>query len=261
MTCISAVAHQSKWNVFLLRKRNVKFIFSFPLSLQLSYRHFEDYERKKESTTREASDSPTFSHLHGEKRKVEMNPAGGKNPYSFHAESSSIAKVVAGSSSSSLKDGFHGGTPPVKEVLIEEIISRDKEIFELKRQHELSMLRVEQHQRRLLKDQDDRGIYYEQNCNVHTFDTVSVGLHSQRTTLYHTMSLERLRNLKIVLTILVSIVCCWYIYYRYVINPDFEYIEKPMKMLGSRVQAIRELNWDRMNDEEKLNALSVRSQR
>lgn len=261
MACISAVTRQSKWNVFLLRKRNAKFIFSLPLSLQLSYRHFEDYAKNKESTAREVLESHSLSHLHGGERKAEMNPAGDDNHYSVHVENAGSAKAGAGSSPSSLKDSSHDGAPPVKEFLIEQIISHDKEIFELKRQHELSMLRVEQHQRRLLKDQDDRGIYYEQNCNVHTFDTVSVGLHSQRSTLYHTMSLERLRNLKIMLTILVSIVCCWYIYYRYVVNPNFEYIEKPMKMLGSRVQAIREMNWDRMNDEEKLNALSVRSQR
>eukprot|EP00796_Vickermania_ingenoplastis_P007228 gene7229-5080_t len=141
----------------------------------------------------------------------------------------------------------------IREDLIMEILGRDKEIFELKRQHELSMLRVEQHQKRILKDQEDRGMYYEQNCNVHTFDTVSVGLHSQRTTLYHTMSLERLRNVKIVLSLIVTVLVCWYIYYRYMVNPDFVYVEKPMKMLGSRVQAIREMQWERLSEEEKLN--------
>lgn len=142
-----------------------------------------------------------------------------------------------------------------REDIINAILSRDKEIFELKRQHELSMLRVEEHQRRILKDQEDRGMYYEQNCNVHTFDTVSVGLHSQRSTLFHTMSLERLRNFKIFLSILTTIGSCGYIYYRYMINPEFEYVEKPMKLLGSRVQAIREMQWDRMNEEEKLTLL------
>lgn len=157
-----------------------------------------------------------------------------------------------------LGDKSQGESLSSKQVLIAEILSRDKEIFELKRQHELSMLRVEYHQRRILKDQEDRGMYYEQNCNVHTFDTVSVGLHSQRATLYHTISLERLRNFKIILSIFVSMFCCWYIYYRYMVNPDFTYIEKPMKVLGSRVQAIREMNWDRMSDKEKLDALSAR---
>lgn len=143
----------------------------------------------------------------------------------------------------------------VRDQVIDEILSFDKEIFELKRQHELSMLRVEQHQKRILKDQEDRGMYYEQNCNVHTFDTVSVGLHSQRTTLFHTMSLERLRNFKIMLSFVATFGCCAYIYYRYMINPEFTYMEKPLNVLGSRVQAIREIRWSRLTDDEKLEAL------
>lgn len=143
-----------------------------------------------------------------------------------------------------------------RDALIQEILSQDKEIFELKRQHELSMLRVRQNQERVLKDQEDRGMYYEQNCNVHTFDTVSVGLYSQRSTLYHTISAERLRNFKIFLTVLTTLLTCVYLYYRYMINPDWAYVERPMNMLGSQMQRIREIQWARMSDEEKLDALS-----
>lgn len=135
-----------------------------------------------------------------------------------------------------------------REHLIREILSRDKEIFDLKRQHELSMLRVEQNQRRVLKDQEDRGMYYEQNCNVHTFDTISVGVYTQRNTLYHTMSVERLRNVKLFLTVLVTLLTCLYLYYRYMINPDWVYVEKPLSMLGSRIGALRELQ-ERWEDE------------
>lgn len=162
---------------------------------------------------------------------------------------------------SSHGEASHGSVPAqrrvedIREQIILDILSRDKEIFELKRQHELSMLRVEQHQRRILKDQEDRGMYYEQNCNVHTFDTISVGLHSQRSTLYHTLNLEKLRNFKIFLSVIMTFGACFYIYYRYMINPDFRYVEKPMKLLGSRVQAIREMQWDQLSDEEKLKSL------
>lgn len=139
----------------------------------------------------------------------------------------------------------------VREQLIEAILSHDKEILELKRQHELSMLRVEQNQRRILKDQEDRGMYYEQNCNVHTFDTISVGLYSQRSALHHTIGLERLRNFKILLTVLSTILTCFYLYYRYIINPDFEYVEQPIKLLGSKMQAIHDLVEARKLEEEK----------
>lgn len=140
-------------------------------------------------------------------------------------------------------------------ALTQEIISRDKELFELKRQHELNMLRVEQHQKHILKGQEDRGMYNEQNCNVNTFGTISVGLYSQRSTLYHTMSVERLRNFKILLMVLAAIMSCVYLYYRYMIHPDWEYGEKPLKMLGSRVGTVREMRWSRMTEEEKLEVL------
>ncbi|GET92215.1 hypothetical protein, conserved [Leishmania tarentolae] len=142
-----------------------------------------------------------------------------------------------------------------RDAIIREILSRDKVIFELKRQHELSMLRVEQNQARVLKDQEDRGMYYEQNSNVHTFDTISVGLYSQRSTLYHTMSAERLRNLKVFLMVLSTVVTCVYLYYRYMINPDWAYVERPIKMLGSRVLAIREQRWKHLSEAQRFDAL------
>ncbi|KAG5468614.1 hypothetical protein CUR178_01448 [Leishmania enriettii] len=142
-----------------------------------------------------------------------------------------------------------------REAIIQAILSRDKVVFELKRQHELSMLRVEQNQARVLKDQEDRGMYYEQNCNVHTFDTISVGLYSQRSTLYHTMSAERLRNLKVFLMVFSTLVTCVYLYYRYMINPDWAYVERPMNMLGSRVMAVREQRWKHLTEAQQFDSL------
>ncbi|AIN97620.1 hypothetical protein LPMP_201260 [Leishmania panamensis] len=117
------------------------------------------------------------------------------------------------------------------------------------------MLRVEQNQERVLKDQEDRGMYYEQNSNVHTFDTISVGLYSQRSTLYHTMSAERLRNVKVFLMVFSTVLTCVYLYYRYMINPDWAYVERPMNMLGSRVMAVREQRWKHLTEAQRLDAL------
>jgi hypothetical protein len=135
----------------------------------------------------------------------------------------------------------------VKEDMIKALISKDKEVFELKRLHELSMLRVEQLQNRILKDQQDRGIYYEQNSNVHTFDTISVGQYTQRNTLHHMIGLEKLRNFKIYCAISASIYTCLFLYYRYIINPDMAYVEVPIavmgdtrKMLGNYYAQLRE---------------------
>lgn len=122
------------------------------------------------------------------------------------------------------------------------------------------MLRVEQSQSRVLKDQEDRGMYYEQNSNVHTFDTISVGLYSQRSTLYHTMSAERLRNVKIFLMVFTTLMTCVYFYYRYIINPDWAYVEKPMTVIGSRVQAVREQRWRMLSTEERFEEMRKKDQ-
>lgn len=137
-----------------------------------------------------------------------------------------------------------------REALIDAIIQRDKEIFTLKRQHELSMLRVEQNQNRVLKDQQDRGIYYEQNCNVHTFDTISVGLYSQRSTLYHTISTHRLRMFKVAVTVFLTSLVWVYLYFKYMGNPEMMYSEKPIKLLGSKAHVIREMKAKLHEDEE-----------
>lgn len=142
-----------------------------------------------------------------------------------------------------------------REALIADILSRDKEVFELKRQHELSMLRVEQHQRRILKDQEDRGMYYEQNCNVHTFDTISTGLHSQRSTMHHTTALERLRNAKIFVAVMMTLAICAYLYYRYIVNPEWAYVEEPLRLMGSRVLTLQEARMKLMTEEEKEGAV------
>lgn len=148
----------------------------------------------------------------------------------------------ASSSSSSSQDH--------REALIFALLQRDKEIFTLKRQHELSMLRVEQHQNRILRDQEDRAVYYEQNCNVHTFDTISVGLYSQRNTLYHTLSMERLRQTKIVLMIAATATVWSYLYLRYTNNPNMIYLPEGV-VFGSRSLAVKEVKMKQQEEEER----------
>ncbi|EPY35635.1 hypothetical protein STCU_01039 [Strigomonas culicis] len=103
-------------------------------------------------------------------------------------------------------------------------------------------------------------MYYEQNMNVVTFDTVSVGLYSQRSTLYHTISIERLRNVKLMMILVVTTLICVYLYYRYMINPDFAYVRTPMVKLGSKVEAYKELQYEKLqSDTEKMEALKKAS--
>ncbi|CAD2215743.1 hypothetical protein AGDE_01294 [Angomonas deanei] len=104
-------------------------------------------------------------------------------------------------------------------------------------------------------------MYYEQNVNVATFDTVSVGLYSQRSTLYHTLETERLRNFKLFLMIFCSILTCCYLYYRYMINPDFEYVSEPIKKIGSKLEAYKEVKWRTLTEEEQKKQLQREAQR
>lgn len=112
------------------------------------------------------------------------------------------------------------------------------------------MLRVEQHQNRILRDQEDRAVYYEQNCNVHTFDTISVGLYSQRNTLYHTLSMERLRQTKIVLMIAATATVWSYLYLRYTNNPNMIYLPEGV-VFGSRSLAVKEVKMKQQEEEER----------
>ncbi|CUE64487.1 Hypothetical protein, putative [Bodo saltans] len=155
--------------------------------------------------------------------------------------SSASAAFVAG-------DDTPRGTPSsspqsvasARAALIDAIMQRDKEIFTLKRQHELSMLRVEQSQNRTLKDQTDRGLYFEQNCNVHTFDTISVGLYGQRNTMYHTLMVNRLRQLKIGMTFTVTGIIWAWLYNKYMLSDEWLYIAEPVHFMGATTNILRE---------------------
>lgn len=133
--------------------------------------------------------------------------------------------------------------------LIDAIMQRDKEIFTLKRQHELSMLRVEHHQNRILKDQTDRGIYYEQNCNVHTFDTISVGMYSQRNTMYYANAAQRLREVKIGLTLFVTFIVWCYMYRYYMWSDEMMYVSEPAVLWGSQAVLVKQ---EKMKVQEEL---------
>eukprot|EP00744_Colponema_vietnamica_P019168 GILI01027112.1.p1 GENE.GILI01027112.1~~GILI01027112.1.p1 ORF type:complete len:242 (-),score=49.96 GILI01027112.1:93-818(-) len=182
-------------------------------------------------------------------RKEEENPKSTPTPSSSSnsapsnsSPSTSNPKNETASNASATANFAKAATPEtpevaktpeqIKEEFIEELIKRDKELFELKRQHELSMLRVQQHQNRIMHDQHDRGIYYEQTVNVHTFETVTVGQYTQRNTMHHVIGLQKLRNFKIQVAIATTFYIWAFIVYRYIVNPDMQYVEAGIKKLG-----------------------------
>lgn len=142
--------------------------------------------------------------------------------------------------SSSISQTAEERVAAARAALIDAIMQRDKEIFTLKRQHELSMLRVEQQQNRTLKDQTDRGLYFEQNCNVHTFDTISVGLYGQRNTMYHSLMVQRLRSFKIGMTLSVTAIAWAWLYNKYMRSEEWMYVSEPVHFMGPTTQLVRE---------------------
>lgn len=81
----------------------------------------------------------------------------------------------------------------IKAKLIQLMISKDKELFNLKRQHELSLLRIEQLQKRAINEDADKLINAEHFMNVKTFEDVSLSHYSRRNTFYHLLGIARLR--------------------------------------------------------------------
>jgi hypothetical protein len=167
------------------------------------------------------------------------------------SSSAGISSAASSSSASSTTDTSTAARDAARAAVIDAIMQRDKEIFTLKRQHELSMLRVEHNQNRTLKDQTDRGLYFEQNCNVHTFDTISVGLYSQRNTMYHTMMVQRLREVKIGITVAITAGIWSWLYYKYMWGDEWMYLEEPVHFLGATTHLVREAKARKEEDAER----------
>jgi hypothetical protein len=175
----------------------------------------------------------------------------------FRSSSASAAFVAGEGPERSSTSSASSSPSPAQSVgaaraaLIDAIMQRDKEIFTLKRQHELSMLRVEQSQNRTLKDQTDRGLYFEQNCNVHTFDTISVGLYGQRNTMYHTLMVNRLRQLKIGMTLAVTGIIWAWLYNKYMLSDEWMYVEEPVHFMGATTNVLRDVKARREEELER----------
>ncbi len=128
----------------------------------------------------------------------------------------------------------------LKEKVVQFLMSRDKELFNLKRQHELALLRIEQGQDRLLKEEQSIDVYREHALNVNTFEEVSVSHYTRRGTCYQMLNVADLRKLKVLAWVLVTAFAWVYLYTKYIINPEKEYIAKNVTLYGSNYQAMKQ---------------------
>lgn len=111
-----------------------------------------------------------------------------------------------------------------KEYLVKELLSRDKEVYNLKRINELGFMRVEREQHRTIKNQEDRGLYYEQNANFETFNTVTNTSHQRRIVFNHAWDRRQWRRARSVIAVNFAVWMWMYLYWAYQLNTELEYM-------------------------------------
>lgn len=131
--------------------------------------------------------------------------------------------MSASSSSSSSSDKTAAEAEAYKEHLIAELLARDKEVYNLKRINELGFMRVENEQRRTIKLQEDKGLYYEQNSNFETFNTITNTSHQRRIVFNHVFDRRQWRRGRSMVIVNFTAWLWLYLFWRYQLNPEFEY--------------------------------------
>ena len=139
----------------------------------------------------------------------------------------------------------------VKEKVIQYLISRDKELFDLKRQHELALLRIEQGQNRALKFEQEKDSYTEQSVNVTTFEELSVSHYTRRNSFYLIAGVAQLRQIKTWLTVGCTLLLWVYFYYKYIVNPEKQYVKTRTTLYGSQYSLYK-----RLREEKELESLN-----
>lgn len=113
------------------------------------------------------------------------------------------------------------------------ILEKDRELLDLKRLHELSLLRVEDAHRRRIDGYEERAIYFETAVNNVTLQAVSTQDHDTKKVQRYGIERGRLRTVKVLINFLVAFLTCLWLRYRYCYNSKRYYVEKPRTMWGS----------------------------
>ena len=195
-------------------------------------------------------------------------PGGSVVPPDGESPVSPLWETSSKSSSSSATGGKQATPPPaasattlytpemennkeVKEKVIQYLISRDKELFDLKRQHELALLRIEQGQNRALKFEQEKDSYTEQSVNVTTFEELSVSHYTRRNSFYLIAGVAQLRQIKTWLTVGCTLLLWVYFYYKYIVNPEKQYVKTRTTLYGSQYSLYK-----RLREEKELESLN-----
>ena len=107
-----------------------------------------------------------------------------------------------------------------KEECINVLLQYDAEVLELKRIHELSMMRTENVHQRSKMDSEDNAMYFEQTAEREVMETVDTTQHTKKNVIHHHARLRVLRKYKAVM-VATATLCFWSLLMRwYVLNPN-----------------------------------------
>ena len=121
----------------------------------------------------------------------------------------------------------------VKRALVRTLMAKDKEVFDLKRLHELSLTRVEQHHERLLKNHEEKAIYTEDMVNKQALETVEVTEHEFAAVKKHRDMSTNMKYLIAFLNVAVTILCMRWLYFWYASDPRRHYTPTWTRIHGS----------------------------
>lgn len=106
------------------------------------------------------------------------------------------------------------------EALAKALYKKDREVLDLKRIHELTIMRLEENHRRKILDWQERGLYFEDAVNRITLDHVT---NTDKTVREVTAHADQAGNdfiSQMMLTVVMTIVSCWYLFYSYSTDPQ-----------------------------------------
>jgi hypothetical protein len=120
-----------------------------------------------------------------------------------------------------------------RKAFIKALMEKDEEVLNLKRLHELSILRSSENQRRKIDDYHERGILFEDHnvrdyvlgVDQHQADTKNVRKHSKLR--------DRLRLAKLAVHGGITAACTLWLTWRYMWNPQRHYQKEPQIIWGN----------------------------
>ena len=140
----------------------------------------------------------------------------------------------AGSTASDMSDGGKKLTEEQeKAAFVAAIRDKDVELLNLKRLHELSILRGSESQRRKKQEYEERAIFYDEMMTKTTLDMA--GTHHRTKENVEELAGEKhsLRTWKLVTILVFAFGCDLYLTYRYAWNSKRHYTSRPRTIWGS----------------------------